>query len=925
MKKKLSRIAAVLLAVVMVITGISVAPVTSVKAAEPPKYTIRTSAASVKPGDTITAELWLEPGSDLEYFVLNFQYDTNIFDTVSRKKGSLIADMDMALVDYDPGNISIVADLAECAELGTDPYGQVYIVNLKVKDSATGAGNMGIEFIGGKMTDNTDVTAKDVDVVCQDKAGNVIEGGNLPVVIELESIAINQDDFTMAKGSKASLGVTATPEAAMIGKKVEWSSDNNQVATIDNSGNVTAVGIGEATITAKVGDKSDTVKITVNAPLNGISLDKSAITLKKGTSEKLTVVYDPEDTTDDKTVTWNSSDPAVATVDNTGNITALKDGVTTITATVGDFSATCNVTVQEVKLQSISLDKSTLALERGNVSDALKVTYNPENTTDDKTVTWTSDDENIATVKDGVVTAVGIGTATITAKVGAKTAECEVTVTAPLQSISLDKSNVEILKNASDTVNVTLNPTDTTDITVVNWELTDGDQSAAEIVAQDNTSATVKGLKAGTVTLRATAQTDSGITKTADCVVTVAEKPVTGLTITSDKAADRLEKGDKVNLSVKYEPEETTDEKSVTWTSLDENVAQVDENGTVTAVAGGETTIVATLNANTNITAEFKVKVLIHTTGITLDKSELEVLKGQTAAPLMVNFEPANTEDSKEITWSSNDEKVAIVDATGRVSGLKEGTAVITATTADGKFSADCTVTVMEKHLTDAALSEDTPNELLVGQVHTLNIIFAPIDTTDFISCAFKSSDESVVKVNGECVVTALKAGEADITITVTANGFKKEIVHHVTVKDIPLESIAFKEKVTSLEEGKTAQLEILFNPENTTVDRTIEWNSSDPSVATIEKGLVKAIKAGKTKITAKVGEQEISYELTVTEKKKPVTPENKPEQNSTNNSGAVKTGDTNNIFGIMLTMLLSLAVLSLVVVLKSKGKRLHR
>ena len=93
MKKKLSRIAAMLLAVVMVITGIAFMPKTKAEAAEMPEFTIKSSVSEVKPGDTLTLELWLEPGSDLEYFVLNYQYDTSVFDTVSRRKVELIRDM----------------------------------------------------------------------------------------------------------------------------------------------------------------------------------------------------------------------------------------------------------------------------------------------------------------------------------------------------------------------------------------------------------------------------------------------------------------------------------------------------------------------------------------------------------------------------------------------------------------------------------------------------------------------------------------------------------------------------------------------------------------------------------------------------------------------------------------------------------------
>lgn len=140
--------------------------------------------------------------------------------------------------------------------------------------------------------------------------------------------------------------------------------------------------------------------------------------------------YDPADTTDNKAVTWESSDKSVATVDANGKVTALKDGSATITAKVGKLTATCALTVQEKKLTGISLDKTALELSKGQSSEALKVIYTPADTTDDKTVTWSSADEKIATVKNGVVTAKATGTTKITATVGTHKAECTVTVNA---------------------------------------------------------------------------------------------------------------------------------------------------------------------------------------------------------------------------------------------------------------------------------------------------------------------------------------------------------------------------------------------------------------------------------------------------------------------------------------------------------------
>lgn len=708
----------------------------------------------------------------------------------------------------------------------------LYTFDLVVKDNVTA--NSKTEIVGkdhgsyvGNTNENADpVPENTIPSKTVDKNGKEIVNGRIPVVIELSSLKINKEDFTMTKGTSETLTVTGTPADALEGQTITWKSSNKDVVTVDSEGKVEAVGVGNATITATAAGKSDSVKITVNNPLKKITVDPATLTLKKGTSKTLSVKYDPADTTDNKAVTWESSDKSVATVDANGKVTALKDGSATITAKVGKLTATCALTVQEKKLTGISLDKTALELSKGQSSEALKVIYTPADTTDDKTVTWSSADEKIATVKNGVVTAKATGTTKITATVGTHKAECTVTVNAKL----------------------------------------------------------------------------------------------TGIKVTPDKVT--VEKGQKANLNVTYLPADTTDEKAVTWKSENESVATVDENGVVTAVAGGKTKVIATAKANNKITAVCEVKVPIHTESIALNKTEItDLLKGKTEK-LEVSFIPSNTEDSREVKWTSSAADIAAVDANGTVKALKEGTATITATTADGKHTASCTVTVKEIHLTDVKLDEmKNPSELFKGEKHQIKIGLNPIDTTDNVIYTFASSDEKVVSVDKNGMVTALKNGKATITITVktTNTDFEKTLTYDITVEEIPLESIEIKGDVTSLEEGKTTKLNVVFNPTNTTDDKTVVWSSSDTKVATVDaNGVVKAVKAGNVKITAKVGDKTAEYALKVTAK-----------ANGTNNKnekpadgGAVKTGDSNHISGFVVAMLLSIAAIVGVVIFK---KRTHR
>ena len=143
-----------------------------------------------------------------------------------------------------------------------------------------------------------------------------------------------------------------------------------------------------------------------------------------GETYTLTATVKP-DNASDKTVTWKTSDASVVTVSN-GVVRAVKVGTANITATSGGKSATCSVTVEATPVTSLTLDKTSASLKVGETF-TLKATVKPDDATD-KTVTWETSDASVATVSNGVVKAVKIGSATITATAGGKSATCTVVV-----------------------------------------------------------------------------------------------------------------------------------------------------------------------------------------------------------------------------------------------------------------------------------------------------------------------------------------------------------------------------------------------------------------------------------------------------------------------------------------------------------------
>jgi uncharacterized protein YjdB len=245
--------------------------------------------------------------------------------------------------------------------------------------------------------------------------------------IEATGLTLSQSALTLEESSSATLTATVLPDYA-TDKKVTWSTSDADVAIVVK-GVVVGLGIGTATITAKVGDQVATCEVTVvkkTIAVRSIILDQTAATVIEGDTLTLTATVNP-DNADDKTVTWKSSDTSVAIVDN-GVVITLAPGKATISATAGGKTATCVVTVEEryIPVSEVILNYTEITLEVGE-SINIEATVLPENATE-PTISWKSSSSKIATIRRKVISAVAPGTATITAKAGDIEAYCVVTV-----------------------------------------------------------------------------------------------------------------------------------------------------------------------------------------------------------------------------------------------------------------------------------------------------------------------------------------------------------------------------------------------------------------------------------------------------------------------------------------------------------------
>lgn len=294
--------------------------------------------------------------------------------------------------------------------------------------------------------------------------------------IAVTGIRLSETSIKLNKGENRTLKATVQPENATE-KTVQWTSSDNAVATVDQDGTVTATGGGKATISATSGGVSASCSVDVYVPVTSISLSANLISLAKGSFAVLTATVSPDDAMD-KTVQWSSDNPAVATVDQNGKVTAVDVGKAKITASAGGFSATCSIICISIPVSSVVLDKTILSLAKGS-SEILKATVLPSDATD-QAVKWSSDNPSIATVdQNGQVTAVNAGSATITATAGDHSATCQVSVFIPVTSVSLSSTELTLLVGETAVLEATILPDDATDKNV-SWYSSDPDVAVVD-------------------------------------------------------------------------------------------------------------------------------------------------------------------------------------------------------------------------------------------------------------------------------------------------------------------------------------------------------------------------------------------------------------------------------------------------------------
>jgi len=651
------------------------------------------------------------------------------------------------------------------------------------------------------------------------------------------SIVLSESNVTTLLTTKnVQLRATVYPENA-LNKTVTWTSSDTNKATVDANGMVTLKKTGTVSIIATSQDNpsvSAICNIEITVPVSSIALDQTVKTMYVGETARLSYILLPNNSSN-AVVTWTSTNASVAAVDSAGKVTAKGPGVAVIIlrATDGGYTAYCTITVKRIAT-GIKLDVSKLALKAGEYY-YITAALTPKDSTETN-ITWESSDTKVATVDSkGKVIAKDSGSAIIMARIdNGAVAYCNVTVTKPVEGLILNFTEKTIFTNTKFTLEASIQPSSANNLNVT-WS------SSNTKVATVSSKGEVSGLVGGTAVI--TCKTaDGGFTAT--CVVTVKE-PVTKVTL--DYETYNLGVGKSFKLTATVSNETATNQK-VIWTSSNTKIATVNQNGKVTGVAKGYVTITAMALDGSEVEATCEVRVVNPVTSLTLNDNYITMFVGDSST-LKVTLRPTNA-TYKEVTWSSSDTSIAIVDQDGVVTGLKAGNATITAKAQDnsGKQS-QCYVSVYDRVPSTGITLQDKKLTMIPGEEKIVQLVLIPAASTD--SYTWSSDNPAVAKVNKTTgKIYARATGTAYITV-MTDSG--KTATVEVTVIGLNMTEMTLEQYTTYpyplVVEGATS---------------TVRWSIDKPQVAVVTNGYVSSRGIGKATISAVVNGRRLTCKLTV-------------------------------------------------------------
>lgn len=664
----------------------------------------------------------------------------------------------------------------------------------------------------------------------------IIGYSKVTVKQKVSSITLSATNLNLMKSAGTyQLNATVSPATA-TDQTITWKSTTPAVATVSDTGLITLLSSGSTAIIATSVDNPNVTAIcnvTVGVSTTAIKLDDSKKIMYTGDTTKLSYTITPTNATNTDVV-WSTTDSSVVSVDAKGNIRAVAAGTAVIILKTADglYMSTCTITVKD-KATGLAFDVTSLELYIGKTY-TIKVTPTPATATD-YTLTWSSLDATIASVdNNGTITAKAVGKTIITATTSTGSVlYCTVTVKAEATGLILNYTEKTLVIGDYFDLKASVKPSAAADEVSIVWV------SSKTSVATVSTSGRVKGIKGGTAVV--SCKTSDG-KFTSFCTVTVIER-VTSVTL--NKTSYKLGLGKTYALVAKVKTNAASNPK-IKWTTSNSKIVTVDQKGNIKGNATGTVTITAAATDGSGEKATAQIRVVRNASYITLNKTSVTSIVGNNFT-LKATVKPTNA-TFKTVYWKSSDESIALVDSSGKVTGLKAGNATIKASAKDnsGKY-AICYVIVQPRVPANSVTILNQNLTMVVGETAVLQKALNPSTSTDKASWA--SDNRTVATVTASGKLTAKKPGIANITV-MTESG--KTATTKVTVVGLNTTNLV-------LEQYSTYTLMVLG------ITSGVTWDVTDSEVAIVNKGVVNTRRTGTTTIIATVNGRRLTCTLKVT------------------------------------------------------------
>lgn len=694
--------------------------------------------------------------------------------------------------------------------------------------------------------------------------GSITGTANLTVTAAtLVSIGVTSTSNSVAAGLTTQFtatGIYTDNSHQNITTAVNWASSDPSKATISNAigydGLATGVSPGTVTITASLNGISGTANLTVN-PGTLLSIDVSAATasVATGLTDQFTATgHFTGGTTQNITdlVTWTSSDTARAVISNSagsnGLATSTAAGTTTITAAYQGVSGSTTLTVTAATLLSLAVTPPTPSIALGTTVQFTATGTYSDTTTQNLTtlVTWGPTTGTTATVSNaagsnGLATAVGTGTVSVTATYQGVTGSASLTVTpATLVSIGVTPANPTVAAGSTEQFNATGTYSDgsTQSLTThVTWSSSNTGKAVISNSSNSNGLATT--LAAGSVTISAAYEGVTGSTTLAITSATLASISVTG-------AASSVAAGltDQFTATGNYSDGSTQNlTNSVSWSSSSPSTATINASGLASTLVQGSTTITATyqsLSGSATLTVNAATLVSI---GVTPPTPSIAAGTTQLFAATGTYSDGTTATITTDVTWSSSDTSVAVISNAGGSNGLATslvvGSTTITATYQG--ISGSATLTVTAAILVSISVTPASPTIALGTTLQfaaTGN--YSDGSTQPLTSVATwgptSSSIATVSNANGSIgLASAGITTQGSVTVTATYAGITGST--NLTVTSASLQSVTVTAQYASVAAGTTDQFTATGNysdGSSQNLTTSVTWSSPNAGIATI-------------------------------------------------------------------------------------------